>query len=187
MSRRFKPTLLAIMLLILAIGISGCPPAPEEEAERERETTTTERPTTTTERPTTTTEVREKTVTVNRTEVVNGLQVEVTEIVIESDEVSVGMNLENQSSNPVSFFPDQGDLLIDNMQLEANTFATRGDVSGTIVPGGTKSGTIIFDVPGDRELAPGQITRVELFLGDVFDEETFESESFEMTIDVPQE
>lgn len=183
MGEYFKPTLIAIVLLILTIVATGCP-APEEDRERarERETTTTERVTTTT-----TEEVRERVVPVNRAEVVNGLRVEVTEMVIEPDQVSVDLALENESSHRLTFFPDfEGVMRIDDLSLEVDAFRVRGDVSGTIAPGGTKSGTLFFNVPEGSEISPGEVTQVVLFLGDVFDEETFESESFEMTIDIEQ-
>jgi len=179
----FKPTLLAIVLLILTIVAIGCP-QPEEDRERarERETTTTERATTTT-----TEEVTERIVTVNQAEVVNGLRVEVTEMVIEPDQVSVGLDLTNETRNRLSFFPDvDGVMRIDNLSLEVDPLRIRGDVSGTVAPGGTKSGTIFFDVPEGSEISPGEVTQVELFLGDVFNEETFEFESFEMTINLEQ-
>lgn len=123
----------------------------------------------------------EKIIEVNEEYEVNGLNIVIEDIEITEKDVKISMNVKNESDNTKTFYPDQGDIVIGNKQIGANMFMTDGDVSGDIHAGVEKSGTLQFL---DDELIPSEITEIELMLGNVFDEETFDSESFEEVISV---
>lgn len=123
----------------------------------------------------------EKIIEVNEEYEVNGLNIVIEDIEITEKDVKISMNVKNESDNTKTFYPDQGDIVIGNKQIGANMFMTDGDVSGDIHAGVEKSGTLRFL---DDELIPSEITEIELMLGNVFDEETYDSEDFKEVINV---
>ena len=125
----------------------------------------------------------EKIIEVNEEYEVNGLNIVIEDIEITEKDVKISMNVKNESDNTKTFYPDQGDIVIGNKQIGANMFMTDGDVSGDIHTGVEKSGTIRF-LDDDGELIPSEITEIELMLGNVFDEETYDSEDFKEVINV---
>jgi len=125
----------------------------------------------------------EKIIEVNEEYEVNGLNIVIEDIEITEKDVKISMNVKNESDNTKTFYPDQGDIVIGNKQIGANMFMTDGDVSGDIHTGVEKSGTLRF-LDDDVELIPSEITEIELMLGNVFDEETYDSEDFKEVINV---
>lgn len=125
----------------------------------------------------------EKIIEVNEEYEVNGLNIVIEDIEITEKDVKISMNVKNESDNTKTFYPDQGDIVIGNKQIGANMFMTDGDVSGDIHTGVEKSGTLRF-LDDDDELIPSEITEIELMLGNVFDEETYDSEDFKEVINV---
>jgi hypothetical protein len=103
-------------------------------------------------------------------QVVNGLKINIAEVKIEKDKVSIGMNIENTTQQKITFYPDQGSVVIGDMQLEANTFMGSGDLSGDINASVKKDGVIIFTVPEGKELDLSTIKELKLNLGTVFDD-----------------
>src|SRR5690606_41438045 len=85
-------------------------------------------------------------VEVNETYNVNGLDIKIENIEITDDKVRVAMTIANNSDTTKTFYPDQGFLVVGNKQVEADIFATEGDLSGDIFGGVEKSGVVIFNV-----------------------------------------
>lgn len=119
---------------------------------------------------------------IGKTYEVGGLKVTIGEIVVQKDRVIVGMTLENTADHTLSFFPDQGHVVVGNMQLEANPFMTEGEVSGEIAAGVKKEGVVHFLAPEGKSLDPAQVKEVRLNLGDVFDDEKMEAREFSETV-----
>lgn len=119
---------------------------------------------------------------INKDFSVNGLKITIGEVQIEKDRILVGMNINNESNNKLSFYPDQGSVVVGNIQLEGNLLMTEGDISGDFHPGVEKSGVAVFDIPEGKTLNPKEITEIVLHAGDVFNDETFEAESFDATL-----
>ncbi|MCL6471550.1 MAG: hypothetical protein K6T91_01915 [Firmicutes bacterium] len=69
-----------------------------------------------------------------------------------------GINARNQASDPLSLYPDLGTVAIDSMQIEADIFETRGDVSGITQPGAERSAVIFFDAPEGKTIALDQVS-----------------------------
>lgn len=120
-------------------------------------------------------------VEVNETYNVNGLDIKIENIEITDDKVRVAMTIANNSDTTKTFYPDQGFLVVGNKQVEADIFATEGDLSGDIFGGVEKSGVVIFNV-ADSGINFDEASEIVLRLGDVFDEESFNAEEFAETI-----
>lgn len=168
-----------IMLLFsaLLIGIlSACDDGGESES---NESTTNESASETSE--TNTEEENSGFVEVNETYNVNGLDITIENIEITDDKVRVAMTIVNNSDTTKTFYPDQGFLVVGNKQVEADIFATEGDLSGDIFGGVEKSGIVIFNV-ADSGINFDETSEIVLRLGDVFDEESFNAEEFAETI-----
>lgn len=69
------------------------------------------------------------------------------------------MTLRNETNDKLTFYPDQGNVVVGNMQLDANMFMTEGKVSGDIQPGVEKSGVVVFTVPEGKTLSPKEVTQ----------------------------
>lgn len=128
-----------------------------------------------------TTEARHE---INKEFAVNGLKVKIGEIVVRKNEVVVGMTVTNASQHKLSFYPDQGNVVVGNLQLDANLLLTEGSVSGDIEPGVAKEGVIHFSAPAGKNLDPNQVKQVKLNLGKVFDNDAFTTADFTQTIDL---
>ena len=117
---------------------------------------------------------------INETYEVNGLTIDISTIEVSDDDVKIAMKLANNSENTLSFYPDQGDIIIGNKQVGANMFMTDGDVSGDIHAGVEKSGTIRFIL--DDDISTDDIEEITLKLGDVYNEDEFNAEEFSETL-----
>ena len=170
--------LIMLLFSVLLIGIlSACDDGGEGES---NESTTNESASETSE---TNTEEEENSgiVEVNETYNVNGLDITIENIEITDDKVRVAMTIVNNSDTTKTFYPDQGFLVVGNKQVEADIFATEGDLSGDIFGGVEKSGVVIFNV-ADSGINFDEASEINLRLGDVFDEESFNAEEFSETI-----
>lgn len=123
-----------------------------------------------------------KKVAVNKEFSVNGLKITIGEVQVEKERILVGMTIKNETSDKLTFYPDQGSAIVGSMQLDANMFMTEGDVSGDIQPGVEKSGVVVFTTPEGKTLTPEEVTSIALHLGDVFNEKSFEAKPFDTTL-----
>lgn len=123
-----------------------------------------------------------KKVAINEEFIINGLKITIGEVQVEKDCILIGMTIKNESSNKLSFFPDQGCVVVGDIQLEGNLFRTEGDISGDFHPGVEKSGVAVFTVPEGKTLNPKEITEIVLHAGDVFNEATFAVEPFDANL-----
>lgn len=117
---------------------------------------------------------------INETYEVNGLTIDISTIEVSDDDVKIAMKLTNNSENTLSFYPDQGDIIIGNKQVGANMFMTDGDVSGDIHAGVEKSGTIRFIL--DDDISTDDIEEITLKLGDVYNDDVISVEEFSEVI-----
>lgn len=121
---------------------------------------------------------------INKDYTINGLIIKVTEIEIEDDKVLIGTTLKNPTKNKLSFYPDQGNVVIGSMQLDSNMPMVEGDVSGEIQAGVEKSGVIAFNVPDGKTLNPNTVTQITLHWGDVYNQKTYASKEFDATLTI---
>jgi len=120
----------------------------------------------------------------NETSVVNGLEITIGEIQVKEKEVKVGMTVKNTTSNTLSFYPDQGSVVIGSTQLEANLFLTEGDVSGEIYAGVSKSGVVTFTVPEGKTIDIATVNEVTLHLGQIFNMDTIAAKDYDKTFNM---
>ena len=114
---------------------------------------------------------------------VNGLNINIAEVKIEKDKVSIGMNVTNPTQQKLTFYPDQGSIVIGDMQLEANMFMGTGDVSGDVNAGVKRDGVIVFTVPEGKQLDIASVKEIKLNFGNVYNDSTYKSQ--EANISVP--
>jgi hypothetical protein len=115
---------------------------------------------------------------------VNGLNVKIGDIKVQNNKVIVGLTLKNTTNDKLSFYPDQGNVVVGSMQLDADLFGGNGDVGGDIQAGVEKSGVIEFITPDGKSLNPNDVKEVELHFGDVFNENSMNSSSFDQKINL---
>ena len=115
---------------------------------------------------------------------IHGLEIGLGEIKITKDKIKVGMNLKNTGSDSVTFYPDQGNVVIGSMQLDANLFLTEGDVSGDIMAGVEKEGVIEFLAPEGKEIDVETLTEVKFLFGDVTTADYMNSDPANFTVTV---
>ena len=106
----------------------------------------------------------------SQTQTLNGLVINLGEVKIDKDKIQVGMNIENTSDKTITFYPDQGNAVIGNLQVDANLFFTEGDVSGDIMSGVQKEGVIEFLAPEGKEIDVETVTEIKFHFGSVNDE-----------------
>lgn len=121
-------------------------------------------------------------VAVNKEFSVNGLKITIGEVQVKKERILVGMTIKNETSDKLTFYPDQGSAVVGSMQLDANMFMTEGDVSGDIQPGVEKSGVVVFTTPEGKTLTPEEVTSIALHLGNVYNEKSFEAKPFDTTL-----
>lgn len=120
----------------------------------------------------------------SQTVTVLGMKVGLGEIKIAEDKISVGVNLENTTNKALSFYPDQGQLVAGDMQLDANLFLTSGDIGGDVQGGVKQEGVIEFLAPEGKTIDPNVVTEVKLIFGDVTTDDFMQSEPVEFTVPV---
>ncbi|MEQ6357486.1 hypothetical protein ABNX05_23050 [Lysinibacillus sp. M3] len=113
-----------------------------------------------------------------------GLKVGLGEIKITKGKIQVGVNVHNTKDNKVTFYPDQGSAVIGDMQLDANLFLTDGDVSGDIQGGVKKEAVLEFLAPDGKDIDVENVKEIKLMFGNVFDDNTFESQDVTFTVPV---
>ncbi|MGN4124193.1 hypothetical protein ACMGD3_04070 [Lysinibacillus sphaericus] len=113
-----------------------------------------------------------------------GLKVGLGEIKITKSKIQVGVNVHNTTDNKVTFYPDQGSLVVGDMQLDANMFLTDGDVSGDIQGGVKKEAVLEFLAPDGKEIDVASIKEIKLMFGNVFDDKSFETQDVTFTVPV---
>ncbi|MES9681631.1 DUF4352 domain-containing protein [Gottfriedia acidiceleris] len=96
-----------------------------------------------------------------------GMAINLADVKITEKEIQVGMNLHNTSGDKLSFYPDQGTLVVGDMQLSANMFMGSGEVSGDINDGVKMDGVIVFTAPEGKKLDVKAIKELTFNFGDV--------------------
>lgn len=113
-----------------------------------------------------------------------GLKVGLGEIKIEADKISVGINIENTSDQAVSFYPDQGQMVIGDMQLSSNFMMNDGDVDSETQPGVKKEAVYVYPAPKGKTLDVDSIKEIKLFYGDVTTADYMTAEPVNFTVGI---
>lgn len=113
-----------------------------------------------------------------------GMKVGLGEIEIREDGISVGVNLENASDDVLTFYPDQGSIVVGDMQIDANLFMGTGDIGGDVQPGVKQDAVIEFPAPDGKTIDIESITEIRLIFGDVTTSDWMTSEPVEFTVPV---
>ncbi|HWO95762.1 MAG TPA: hypothetical protein VNM45_05390 [Bacillus sp. (in: firmicutes)] len=101
---------------------------------------------------------------------------------LKKNKVVVGMTVKNTTKDKLSFFPDQGNVVIGNLQLDADLFNGKGNVGGDIQAGVSKSGVVEYAVPDGKSLDVDKVKEVQLHFGDIFNEKSMDAKPFDQVI-----
>ncbi|RRN73949.1 hypothetical protein EI200_04520 [Peribacillus simplex] len=115
---------------------------------------------------------------------VSGLKINIAEVKITDKQIQIGMNLENTTDQKLTFYPDQGNAIVGDMQLAAGLFGGSGTVSGDINGGIKMDGVVVYDAPEGKTIDVKKVTEIKLDMGDVFNDETMNAENATITIPV---
>lgn len=113
-----------------------------------------------------------------------GMKVGLGELKVATDKIQIGINIENTTDKPISFYPDQGSAVIGDMQLDANMFLTDGEISGDIQGGVKKEAVLEFLVPDGKEIDVDNLKEVKFMFGDVYSEESFDTKDISFTVPI---
>jgi hypothetical protein len=177
MRKSFKIPMWAMLALFLIFSLEAC------SADSEDVSTGSEEP----ESSASNNEKKSENVkkySINQDFQVNGLNIKIGDIKVQSDKIIVGLTLKNNTKDKLSFYPDQGNVVVGSMQLDADLFGGNGDVGGDIQAGVEKSGVIEFITPDGKSLNPNEVKEVELHFGEVFNENSLNSSSFDQKINL---
>lgn len=113
-----------------------------------------------------------------------GMKVALGEVKVAADKISVGINLENTTSDALSFFPDQGHVVIGDMQLDANLLMTTGDIGGEVQGGVKQDGVIEFLAPDSKQIDVASVKEIKFLFGDVMTADFTQTKPVEFTVPV---
>lgn len=113
-----------------------------------------------------------------------GLKVGLGEIKITKDKISVGINIENTSDQVLSFYPDQGQMVIGDMQLKSNFMMNDGTVDGDIQPGVKQDAVYVYPAPKGKAIDVKAVEDIKLFFGNVNGEDYMNAEKVDFAVKV---
>ncbi|WP_445429240.1 hypothetical protein [Bacillus atrophaeus] len=113
-----------------------------------------------------------------------GMKVSLGDVKIMKDKINVGLNIENTTDKALTFYPDQGNAVIDSMQLSANMFLTDGEVGGDVQGGVKQEGVLEFSAPEGKEIDVDSVKEIKLNFGDVNTEDFMNTKSVTLTVPV---
>lgn len=113
-----------------------------------------------------------------------GLKVGLGEIKITDSKIEVGINIENTSSQVLSFYPDQGQMVIGDMQLTSNFIMNNGTVDGEIQPGVKQDAVYVYPAPDGKTLDVNAIKEIKFFFGDVTTEDYSTTDPVNFTVGI---
>lgn len=113
-----------------------------------------------------------------------GLKVGLGEIKITDTKIEVGINVENTSNQVLSFYPDQGQMVIGDMQLTSNFIMNDGTVDGEIQPGVKQDAVYVYPAPDGKTLDVKAIQEIKFFFGDVTTADYMTTEPVNFTVGI---
>jgi len=110
----------------------------------------------------------------------DGFIFEIKGIKITEKYVIVNVKAENNREGTVSFYPNQGEIIVGNKQLSSNFLMNKGDGWGDIHSGVVKSGEFKY-VADDDGIVLEDISEIKLMYGNIYDDD-IGSQTFEEII-----
>lgn len=126
----------------------------------------------------------EKRVDANFNEKFKYVDLNVKEIVITPTEVKVGMNYENISNQKVSFYPDQGHIVIGDMQLDVDFLTQTSLQSGEVSAGVKSDGVLVFKPKGEKRIDVDNVTSIKFDLGEIYPDDYSSTKKVEFEISI---
>ncbi|MEB3210658.1 MAG: hypothetical protein VKL39_04865 [Leptolyngbyaceae bacterium] len=115
------------------------------------------------------TDVEETTIQIAKRFQQGPLVLDIQEVQLSSKQIAVHVEIANDSSRLIRFYPNQGRLSTGVDELKANIFLTDDSLSGVLDPQEQKSGVLIFSSRFEEELDFSNVRSLQLSLGQVID------------------
>jgi hypothetical protein len=116
----------------------------------------------------------------------DGVKLNVAEIVIKPDRIEVGLNYQNSNNQKVSFFPDQGNVVVGDLQLNVDPLTDSRLTTGEVAPGVKTDGVLVFLPPTGKQLDLKKVSELKFDLGDVTPDDFSGTTKVNFTISVPK-
>lgn len=177
-----KKLLLALLSTTLLILLGACG---NSDVSTGGSANSTEKKTDATKAKSTQTEDNSKTINASSQSInAIGMKVGLGEIKISEEKIEVGININNTTSKVLNFYPDQGHLVIGDMQLDANMFMTSGEIGGEVQGGVKQDAVIEFTAPEGKTIDVKSVKQIKLIFGDVTSEDFMSSKGVQFNIPV---
>jgi hypothetical protein len=112
------------------------------------------------------------------------VKVNVSEIDITPDKITVGLNYENTSGEKLHWFPEQGQLVVGDMQLNVDPLIQSNLVTGDIAPETKSDGVLVFKPQGDKKIDVSKVNKLIFHLNEVITEDLSASKKVDFEIPV---
>lgn len=106
------------------------------------------------------------------------------DIKILEDKIEVGVNITNTTTKKLIFYPDQGHLVIGDMQLDSNMFMESGKIGGEVEAGVKENAVLVFPAPDGKKIDVKSVTQIKVLFGDVTTDDFMTNKPVEFTIPV---
>jgi hypothetical protein len=97
------------------------------------------------------------------------LVLDIQEVQLTPSQISIYVEIKNQSNQLIRFYPNQGSLSTGLDELKANIFLSDDELSGVLDPQERKSGVLVFSSRFEQEIDVQNIRSLRLSLGQVID------------------
>lgn len=169
-------------VLAIGIGLAGCG---SSDIKTGGTPNSTEKKTETTAQSAPKKDDGSKTVSASNQSVnVLGMQVGLGDIKISADKIEVGVNLTNTTNKKLTFYPDQGHLVVGDMQLDSNMFMESGKIGGDVEGGVKQNAVLVFPAPDGKKIDVKSVTQVKLIFGNVTTDDFTQNQPVEFTVPV---
>lgn len=112
------------------------------------------------------------------------VKVNVSQIVIKPDQVEVGLNYEVTSKQKITWYPDQGKIVVGDMQLDVDPTIETSLVTGDILPGTKSDGVLVFKPHGDKTIDIDKVDKIKFNLSDIIPEDLGDDKHIDFEIPV---
>lgn len=95
------------------------------------------------------------------------IKLNIAEISISPDEIDVGLNYQNNSSKKIDWYPENGHVIIGDMQLNVDPLTQTNLVTGTIDTGTKSDGILVFKPQGNKKIDINKVDNLKFDLDQI--------------------
>lgn len=99
------------------------------------------------------------------------VKLNVHEVKITPNEIDVGLNYQNTSGQKITWYPEQGQLMVGDMQLNVDPLTQTDLVTGDIAPDAKSDGVLVFKPQGDKKIDINKVDKLTFHLDQIIPED----------------